>query len=278
MKKLIAMLLALILTIPAAVLACEEAAGLPKIEIAGEPGEAWVAMEQSTACLFGMLGPTEKVDVWPAQGGEGAKVRGMTALGVTRIKGAMRYMVIEGQAVGLTRVCATVQIKAEYEAILAGIVARLMGEDAKISPETIVACTIYRTCGTISHKMVGVNADKVLIGSVLFAGAERAAGLYLSDWDGDGAADLVFAVNPGTPKKTTPAPEPEPTPKPKVIYVKEKKQEQKQEEKDCGGGMPKCLKVIQITIGGIGERFQQLILGDHSFTDFSKFWQRDIEY
>ena len=279
MKKLIAVLLTLILAIPVAVYACEEVTGLPKVETAGERGEAWVAMESTTSCLFGKLSVGEKVDTWPAQTADGARVRGMTVQGVTRIKGEMRYMVVEGQAVGLTKVWASVTIRDEYVEIVESIVKRRMGEDAKVSPETIVACTLYRTCGTVAHMFAGMNADKVAVGCVLFAGADMQAVLYLCDWDADGQADLVFGVNPGTPKKETPAPEPTPAPKTKIVYVekKEKKQEEKQEG-TCGGGMPKCLKIVQITIGGIGERLQQIIFGDHSFTDFSKMWQEGINY
>ena len=211
MKKLLAVLLIAVLLIPVVVYSCD--AVLPNVNTETDMcGEVWVAVQSSSNFLFGMLSTTERVNAYPAQADSG-KVHGITARGVNRAKGEMRLLVADNTVCGLTRVRASVHISAEYLAVVTSIIHRNMGEDAEVTAENVIACTIRRTSCTVTHMMVGRTANKAAIGTVLFGGSEMAATLYITDWDGDGNLDIVFSVNPGsTTTKATPAPTSTPKP------------------------------------------------------------------
>lgn len=224
MKKLIALMLIAMMLMPIVVYCCDgSGAALPTMEAETSlSGEAWVAVQSNTGFLYGMLSPDERVSVAPMQTAS-TRVRGITAQGVNRARGEVRYMLTDDECVlGMSKVCASVTISTKYMETVMSIVQRQIGEGAEITASTIVACTIRRTGCTVTHMMAGRKADKVAIGSVLFSGAEMAATLYVTDWDGDGELDLVLSVNPGpattaaptaTSKPTKPT-KPTSTPKP----------------------------------------------------------------
>lgn len=213
MKKLIALMMLIVMLMPAIVCACDEigAAVLPAVDSETDLcGEACVAVQTNTGFLYGMLSPAEKVPVAPAQTDAG-RVRGITAQGVNRAKGEMRYMISDdGIVLGMTKRMASVTISAQYMETVTAIVQRRIGESAEVNASSIVACTIRRTGCTVTHMMVGRKADKIAVGTVLFCGAERAAVLYVTDWDGDGELDLVFSVNPGPATTAAPTATPKP--------------------------------------------------------------------
>ena len=259
MKKLIAVLLVAMMLIPAAVYACEGTGILPAKESTAEglSGDVWVAMEKSTACLFGKLSPEEKTGVYPAQTACVKYVRGITVRGITRIKGEMRYMVVDGCVYGLTKVWASVRIEEEYKGIVSQIVARRMGEDAEMTAGNVIACTLYRTDSTVTHMLAGTKADKIAVGGIFFDGSAMEAGLYITDWNGDGLPDLVLAVNPGDPNKAsaTPEPEPETTPEPARPT-----QTAAPANNSCGGKRP-CVQNIQINLGIVFNWIEQVFKG-----------------
>lgn len=207
MKKLIAIVLVALMLIPVVVYSCDGTAVLPNMEADNMCGEVFVAVQSSTSCLYGKLSPSETVSVAPMQTAS-SRVRGITANGVNRAKGEMRYSVTEDGILGMTKVCASVTIYPDYAQTVTEIVRRCMGEEAMVTASSVVACTICRTSCTVTHRMVGRTSDKVAVGTVLFKGADRAAVLYVTDWDGDGNLDLAFSVNPGTVKTTTATPTP----------------------------------------------------------------------
>lgn len=251
MKKLFALALVAVMLIPAIVYSCDGtgAAVLPAVNSSTDLcGEVYAAVQASTGCLFGMLSPTEKVSVYPAQTDAG-RVRGITAKGINRAKGEMRYMTADGAVLGLTKVKASVHISAEYLEIVTGIVRRDLGEDAELTAAGVVACTLRRTACTVTHRMVGRTAGKIAVGSVLFCGAEMSATIYIADWDLDGQMDLVLSVNPGPGKTAAPTATPKPSkPKPKTT-----------QKPDCTKVCIKIVNMIQINICGFGERIQQIV-------------------
>lgn len=214
MKKLIALMLIAVMLMPIVVYCCDgSGAVLPAVEAETSlSGEVWVAVQANTGFLYGMLAPDEKVAVAPMQTAVN-RVRGITAQGVNRAKGEARYMLTDDECVlGMSKMCASVTIGTKYMETVMAIAQRQIGEGAEITASTIVACTIRRTGCTVTHMMAGRKADKVAVGSVLFSGAEMAATLYVTDWDGDGLLDLAFSVNPGP--ATTVEPKPTNTAKP----------------------------------------------------------------
>lgn len=213
MKKLIAIVLVALMLIPVVVYSC----GVLPNNNADMCGEVFLAVQDSTGFLFGMLSPDERVSIAPMQTAT-AKIRGITAQGLNRAKGEMRYMLTDsGCVLGLKKGQASVAISPEYMDIVTGIVHRCMGEETEVTATSVIACTIRRTACTVTHMMVGRTSNKILVGTVLFCGAEMRANLYVTDWDADGQLDIVFSVNTGKATPTaTPTAKPKPTNKPKT--------------------------------------------------------------
>ena len=257
MKKLIAMVLVAVMMIPAAVYACDGTAVLPNIETAAwdVSGCAWVALSAENRLMYGKLSEEEKLEIFPAKSMNGAFVRGITESGVIREKGEMRYMLLEGTVIGLTKVEVTVKIEAEYWEIVESIVNRRMEKYEEITAADIMACTLGRTESTVYHYLFGRTSGYIAVGSVVFNG-KNTVSLCVGDWNFDGLADLGFPVYLGNPDseatekeeepETTQEPEPEPaaTPEPIVntVYVKETivKEVVKETVKE-----PSCVKIIQ---------------------------------
>ena len=267
MKKLYCLILISMMLIPAAARACEEAAVLPNIETNGLnlTGGAWLAVSQENHLLFGKLAPDEKLDISPARSLSGVYVRGITAEGVIREKGEMRYVILDGAVCGLTKADVSITISTEYQSTVESIVSRRMGKADGITAADVMACTIGRTETTVYHYMFGRYASYIEVGTAVFNG-KNAVSLCVGDWNGDGLSDLGFPVFLGRPEQETKEPEPEPAAEPEpepivihdTVYVKETVVREVVREKTC-------VKVIQnnfqLNINSTVKNCQKVILG-----------------
>ena len=233
MKKIFAIICALCTLIPACASACGGIA--VKIETGNTyTGRAYVAMEQEQH-LTGLLCETEKAEVFPAPRNIRPYVRGVVENGIVRAKGVLAYHEISGIICGLTETGCAVTIYPEYAQAVAEIVARRIGEDAKVNEATIIACTQWRTETTITQIFYTEKTAWAVCGSVFFDGAQYPAALCIGDFNGDGAPELGYIAG-GMPQ------EPEKPKEPEIMVVEKTVYVEKVVEKTV---VNNCTKIIQ---------------------------------
>lgn len=195
MKKLITLMLIVMMLTPAVMAyACEEVKTvLPNIECntQSETGFAWVVLDAEFQMLCGKTYANEKVEIRPARCADKTFVRGIVEDGILRYKGEMKYLVIDGQVFGLTKIEVTVEIGEEYQGPVENILLRRMGDEAKVNAGNVIACTIGRTQTAVFHYFFRASDSCVKVGRVFFNGT-YAANLYMGDWNADGLMELGF--------------------------------------------------------------------------------------
>lgn len=255
MKKLFCLLCVLCILIPARGLACDA----PAVKIQSTltfTGSAFLAMEQEQH-IIGMISETERAELFTAARVMRPYVRGVVENGVVRAKGALLYREAGGVICGLTSVGCTVVIYPQYAGAMAEIIARLIGEEADLSAETILACTQWRTASTITHIFYTDRTAWAAVGSAYFDGAQCPAILYIGDFNGDGAPEPGFLAG-GMPQEPERTKEPDP---PQVIVVEKTVHVEKVVEKTV---VNNCTRIIQdnrqINIGGIVKNKNTMIV------------------
>ena len=226
MKKLFAILTAMILMLPALGAAdcgcgcgaCE--CGNNGVLIARSEtatagmytGSAWWALTNEHR-VFGKISPDENVGTLPANPPKAGRIGGCMDNGVIRDKHTMTVISAGGAVYGLTQVDVRIEIRREAVELVESIVRDRMAVD-EVTANAVIAATMWWRSDTVCHMFFLPDAPKMIVGCITANGGAVLIDLYAGDWDGDGALELGFCV--GSSPAPTPTPVPESTPAPKT--------------------------------------------------------------
>lgn len=238
MKKLLSVLIALLLLVPAASLAdcgcsscesCEcvtksETVMIAKSETTAQSGvyigSAWFALTSENR-VIGKISPFENQPILPACPPEKPFIGGCVDNGLIRAKGSMCTLTdLNGIVFGLKSVSVSIQIQQEHISLVESIVRNRLEVD-EITANSIIAASMWWQETTVCHIFFLPSASRVQVGTVTVNNGKAVILLYAGDFNGDGIPEIGFTAGSCPAPEPTPEPVSEPTPDP----VPEKKPE-----------------------------------------------------
>lgn len=251
MKKLLSVLIALLLLVPASALAdcgcssCESCECSPSAQTVLQAsssvliaksettvqsgvyiGSAWFALTSENR-VIGKISPFENHPILPACPPEKPFIGGCVDNGLIRAKGSMTTLTdLNGTVFGLKSVSVSIQIQKEYIALVESIVRNRLEVD-EITANSIIAASMWWQETTVCHIFFLPSASRVPIGTVTVNNGKAVILLYAGDFNGDGIPEIGFTAGSCPAPEPTPEPVPEPVPEPEPTPdpVPEKKPE-----------------------------------------------------
>lgn len=267
MKKLLSVLIALLLIVPASALAdcgcssCESCECVPKSETVLQAnssvliaksettvqsgiyiGSAWFALTSENR-VIGKISPFENQPILPACPPEKPFIGGCVDNGLIRAKGSMTTMTdLNGIVFGLKSVSVSIQIQQEHIALVESIVRNRLEVD-EITANSIIAASMWWQDTTVCHIFFLPSASRVQVGSVTVNNGKAIILLYAGDFNGDGIPEIGFAAG------SCPAPEPtpEPVPEPEPVHEPEPTPDPVPEKKPGCSVQKTCVKKYYTT-------------------------------
>lgn len=265
MKKLLSVLIALLLLVPASAMAdcgcssCESCECVPKPETVLQAsssvliaksetavqsgvyiGSAWFALTSENR-VIGKISPFENQPILPACPPQKPYIGGCMDNGLIREKGSMTTMTdLNGAVFGLKSVHVSIQIQKEYISLVESIVHSRLEVD-EITANSIIAATMWWQETTVCHIFFLPSASRVPVGTVTVNNGKAVIALFVGDWTGDGIPEIGFTAGSCPAPEPTPEPIPDPAPAPKAENTETRKDCQKTSV--C---VRNCYTIIQI--------------------------------
>ena len=185
-------------------------------------GEAWFALTSENR-VIGKISPFENQPILPACPPQKPYIGGCMDNGLIREKGSMTTMTdLNGAVFGLKSVHVSIQIQQEHIGLVESIVHSRLEVD-EITANSIIAASMWWQKNTVCHIFFLPSASRVWVGTVTVNNGKAIIGLYAGDFNGDGIPEIGFTAGSCPKSEPTPEPVPDPAPAPKAENTETRK-------------------------------------------------------